>query len=99
MSVYVTPPSVTLAASDDDDRLRPVVALVEELVGKRPSPSTCWRWARRGTQRAGRLPCVKVLGTLHTTRADLLKWLNAGTTIPPREVASDEDLRAAGLLD
>ena len=89
-------------------RLAPVAEIALQRTGRRPSPSTVWRWCRRGT-RAGLLPATFVYGCWCTTAAAFAAWLDAGTaaTLRGRESSEDssdraggddEALRAAGLL-
>ena len=66
-----------LTVDPKTDDLKPVVELLKDLTGRRPSPATIWRWCSKGTKRGGRLPAFKVLGTWHSTRAALLQWLAA----------------------
>lgn len=93
--------------NSNSDGLRPVVSLVEELTGRRPSPSSVWRWCAKGTKRAGKLPALRVLNTWHTTSEALLGWLATESTAPgqtdghqssSRSVETEERLRTAGLL-
>jgi hypothetical protein len=99
------------AAADllfNQDDLRPVAVLAHERTGRRPSPSTIWRWVREGT-RAGQLPAVKVFGTWHTTpeafadflrrrTAPIRRSQSASEQAPEVVDVTDQQLRAMGLL-
>ena len=74
--------TASLALDPDTDDLRPVAQLMGDLTGRRPSPATIWRWCRRGTSRAGRLPGLTVYGQWHTTREALVDWLRRGSELP-----------------
>ena len=52
-------------------------AYIGDLTGKRPSSSTCWRWAMRGV-RGCRLNTQIVGGTLYTTKTWVEEFLAAG---------------------
>lgn len=79
--------------------LEPVSLLARRLSGRRPSPATVWRWVVKGTAQ-GILPSLKLYGAPHTTEAAFRAWLR-GEFAPATAAdvdASDESLRAAGLL-
>lgn len=82
-----------------------VGAVARARTGKRPSPATIWRWCRRGV--AGgrvRLAAVYHSGYWQTTAEAFDAFLAAQTEAalarPGDDLptASDDDLRAAGLL-
>jgi hypothetical protein len=50
--------------------------------GRRPSSSTLWRWSLRGV-RGKRLEVIRVGGTLYTTRASVVEFLNDYPSAPP----------------
>ena len=83
--------------------LRPVAALAYEHTGRRVSPSTIWRWVRRGV-RGGRLQAYFILGRWHTTPAEFSDFVDrqSAAMLTPRtrdvDATDDEQLRAAGLL-
>ncbi len=85
-------------------QLRPVSQLCREMLGKRVSPSTVWRWVKRGNQGgAVKLQAVNVLGKWHCTTQQLADFFNANTvaamdTAPPAEDITDDQLVAQGLL-
>ncbi|MEX0784683.1 MAG: DUF1580 domain-containing protein [Dehalococcoidia bacterium] len=90
----------------DTAEIRPVAQLAADLTGRRPSPATIWRWCRRGTRRAGRLPAVVAFGTWHTTAEAYRAWIQRGSEPTPpqddaaaeRSPATERRLRKAGLL-
>ncbi|HWL11124.1 MAG TPA: helix-turn-helix domain-containing protein [Planctomicrobium sp.] len=88
---------------DDGLRLEPVNRLCERLLGKRLSPATVWRWIKRGLK-GGKLEAVSVQGKWYCTAEALADFLNRQTEAnlhtaePTQAEASDEQLRAAGLL-
>ena len=76
--------------------------LIGEMVGKRPSSATVWRWAMKGV-RGVRLESLRVGGTLYTTRAWVLEFLAASQSsavkVGPREVdarCSPRNITVAG---
>jgi hypothetical protein len=91
----------TLQLETDD--LRPVTLVAERRTGKRPSPSTIYRWVRRGT-RGGRLEAVHVHGAWHTTDAaftDFIRRQTAAVLNTQPRATSDTDeatLRSQRLL-
>lgn len=75
---------------------------------RRPSPASIWRWCRRGTSRAGKLPALTIYGQWHSTREALLDWLRRGSERPDppaddvpaeRSEATTRLLMKHGLLD
>jgi hypothetical protein len=54
--------------------LTEAAALIGSCTGRRPSSSTCWRWALRGV-RGRKLEVMRVGGTLYTTRASVEAFL------------------------
>jgi hypothetical protein len=83
----------------ESGQLQPVRSLALRLSGRRPSPATVWRWTTKGT-RNGILPTVRLYGAPHTTETAFRAWLRGEfAPINPADIdASDEALRAAGLL-
>lgn len=84
--------------------LLPVRKLAAERLGRTPSPATLWRWHTQGTSNFGRLPAVKAMCSVCTTREVFSRWLAgefravdvaAADAVPD---ASDSALKAAGLL-
>ena len=85
--------------------LQPVAAVAAEITGARPSPATIWRWHAVGTAALGRLPTVRIGGSVQTTDATFREWLQGAYAPLPAAAenvelpdASDDALRAAGLL-
>lgn len=90
------------------DELHPVAQIAEEILGKRPSPSTTWRMHLKGVNGA-RLEVVRAGSRLMTTRAafaDFLRRQTANRQPAPlesdapaeRSPATQKKLAAAGLL-
>jgi hypothetical protein len=82
--------------------LHPIANVAEKVAGKRPSRPCIWRWLRKGV-RGEVLDGINVNGSWHTTEAafrDFLARKSAAMLLPRETVppASDDDLRAAGLL-
>lgn len=82
--------------------LGPVETIAYRVTGTRPSRTTTWRWVKRGVGGGIRLQAVLYLDRWMTTEAAFREFLHRRTeaalqpqTVPP---ASDDDLRAAGLL-
>lgn len=90
------------------DTLIAVVDLATERTGRRPSPSTIWRWVRKGVNGVV-LEAVKDGKSWRTTRAAWARFINGQTiatlkrkeTQEPASGRSEETeqrLRAAGLI-
>jgi len=56
--------------------LIPPAAGVEELTGRRPAPTTVWRWLKKGI-RGHKLASVRVMGQVFTSREEIRRWLSA----------------------
>jgi hypothetical protein len=83
--------------------LGPVETIAHRVTGTRPSRTTSWRWVKRGVGGGIRLPAILYLDRWMTTDAAFKDFLFRRTeaALKPRESippASDDDLRAAGLL-
>lgn len=102
-------PSLSNATSIPE-QLRPVSQVAEELTGCRPSPSTIWRWVRKGVVGGVKLSATRYLGKWHCKLTDFQRFLEretaavleadtddrpVGSSAPP---ANEVELRAAGLL-
>ena len=86
----------------EKDTLVPVQEICRERFGKRMSLTTVWRWVRKGC-RGVKLEAVMVSGRWWTTPAAFAGFISERTAValrPRNEVvdATDEELRAAGLL-
>ncbi len=94
-----------------DFDLRPVGAVAEDVLGRRPSPAAQWRWIHRGV--AGgtvRLTARRHAGRWHCTRQDFEAFVDAQTRAAlgpdasapeidgPRSARMERDLASAGLL-
>lgn len=85
--------------------LEHVGVIAKRITGRRPTPSTIWRWCTQGL-RGGRirLACAFHAGRWCTTEDAFRAFIEAQTQAqiecPPSKyaVASDAALRAAGLL-
>ena len=55
--------------------LTEVAVLIGSQTGRRPSSSTCWRWALKGV-RGKKLEVIRVGGTLYTTWGSVQAFLN-----------------------
>jgi len=92
------PTTIDLETATD---LRPVSLIARNLTGKRPSPSTVWRWVKRGN-RGGKLDAVMIGGSWHTTPGAFAAFVSRQTAAAFTETssvdASDATLAAAGLL-
>jgi hypothetical protein len=89
---------MTTAVSDAP--LRPIAKIAESRTGKRPAPATIWRWLRKGV-RGVKLNGVLLGGSWLTTEADFdafIEQQTAAALAPAMETATDEELKAAGLL-
>jgi hypothetical protein len=103
-------PSGSSAIADDDIEtllsngiLELVVTIMVRLTGRRPHPSSLWRWTRR-PGRGGPLPAQMIYGQWHSTEAAIREWLARKSAYQPRRDAvttgpSDDALRQRGLLD
>ena len=65
--------------------LTEVAVIIGSQTGRRPSSSTCWRWALKGV-RGKKLDVIRIGGTLYTTLASVEAFL-AGQ---PSLVAADQ---------
>jgi hypothetical protein len=87
----------------ESDTLEPVSAIAKARTGKRPAPSTIWRWVRKGC-RGVRLEAIQHSSVWMTTPAAFADFLRRQTdhALGPRESADDESLdealAAEGLL-
>lgn len=95
----------------DEHQLRPANGVISSVLGKKISPSTCWRWYTKGiacpdgTRR--RLQVWYVGRTPHTTKAAVIEWLTSVTEIRLEKYkfrvgiddVSPSELRAAGLSE
>ncbi len=82
--------------------LEPIATLAQRLTGQRPSRPTIWRWTRKGVAGGITLPARFAFNAWRTTEAAFRDFLDRRSeamlqseTVPP---ATDDDLRAAGLL-
>ena len=95
----------------DSDLLQPVELAVQSVTQWRPSPATIWRLITQGLSGVDgkriRLEVVYVSRKPRTTRAAVLRWLDAVTQARLAKIdrkrshgedVSDDELRAAGLL-
>lgn len=74
--------SMTSSIDLEHDELTPVGTLVEERLGKRPSPATLWRWRLRGVRVRGQtvyLECVRVGGVWCSTPKAFAEFVRAQT--------------------
>lgn len=97
--------SITAAES-----LLPVVQVAERLTGRRPSPSTIWRWVRKGVIGGVKLNATRYLGRWHCKPSDFQSFLERETAAvlesesgvaaesPSGPAQVDDELRGAGLL-
>jgi len=87
---------------EPSDGLLPVHQLATESSGKRPSPTSIWRWCHgiggsRGKRRDTMLPAVLLGGTWLTSRETWLSWLQVRTAERlARSTVIDGDI---GLVD
>lgn len=92
----------------ETDELFPVGVIAQQRLGKRPSPTTQWRWHLKGVNGA-KLAVVKSGGCWMTTRAAFAEFLRAQTAncqpqpldsdaLAERSAATKKKLAAAGLL-
>lgn len=88
-------------------QLGPVTRIAQHRTGRRPSPATIWRWCRKGLRGGVRLTAVFHSGAWHTTDRAFEQFLldqtlaqqdRDPTGAADRSAASDDALRAAGLL-
>lgn len=96
-----------VAVDLENEQLRPVVDVAAQVLGKRPSKPTIWRWCRKGN-RGERLEAAFISNKWRTTRAAFIRFLERQTAAQleepkarvPKPVcdASDEVLVAEGLL-
>jgi hypothetical protein len=94
---------VTVCELLETGELLPVGTIAQRVTGQRPSRCTLWRWIQRGVQGGVKLRAVPYLNFWQTTEAAFRDFLarRAESALAPREAvtpASDDDLRAAGLL-
>ena len=95
----------------NNDPLQPVDIVFRTIANWRPSPSTRWRFIKRGLAGPNGerilLPVVYVGRKPHTTRTAVLQWLDKVTEARLAKIdrsqersddVSDDELRAAGLL-
>lgn len=82
-----------------------VSVIAKRRTGKRPSPATVWRWCRKGVRHGSiKLQSVFHGGCWQTTDAAFDQFIAdqtaaaLGENCPEADDASDDDLRAAGLL-
>jgi hypothetical protein len=85
-------------------KLEPIANIAERVTGERPSRQTEWRWIHKGCCGGIKLPCRHILNKWRTTEAAFRAWLAArsqamlAASSANAPAASDDDLRAAGLL-
>lgn len=81
--------------------LIPVAVVAKRRTGSRPSRATIWRWINKGT-RGGKLDAVHHGGQWRTTAEAFDDFLSRQTEAAryseTPQNATDDDLRAAGLL-
>lgn len=86
--------------------LRPINSVVEEVIGRRISPASSWRWRTKGV-RGVRLACYFVAGQWCTTADALREFIHRSSEagMPPdsasveeRDTVTARRLEAAGLL-
>lgn len=90
---------------DGNHPYEPVQQICKRVIRKRVSPSTIWRWIRKGTK-GGKLEAVFINGTWHCTAEQFADFINRQTKAKLDKPdghddcpdASDDDLRDAGLL-
>lgn len=70
--------AATAPAVHDDEKLLPVAAAVELETGYRPTPSTAWRWTKKGVNGA-RLQTAVLGGRPVTKRVWVRAFINATT--------------------
>ena len=92
-----------LEALLDDGTLEPVAVIIERISGKRPNPSTVWRWCRKSSGPAGVLPARLLLGTQTSTEKCVRAWLSRRSEYRPRipvkpSGRGDSDLQKRGLM-
>jgi hypothetical protein len=101
-----TQPPTGALIDPENDTLVSVRELAKERLRKNISPSTIWRWVRKGC-RGVRLEAVQVLGSWHSTPEAFAAFiagqtaaaLDGNAPIPSlRTPEKVERLRAAGLL-
>jgi hypothetical protein len=104
---------MTAAKLPETGTLKPLVKVVEERLGKRFAPSTCWRWATKGAlvrSRRIKLKCWKVGNAWYTTDEAFDEFVQAQTERAVSTDLSEDDtsersesterrLQEAGLLD
>lgn len=86
----------------DAGKLEPVGEIMLRISGKRPHPSTVWRWNRR-PGRGGPIPARMLFGALHSTESAVRSWLALKSEYVPRQAPAsagptDAELRQRGLL-
>jgi hypothetical protein len=93
----------------ENDVLLPIQDLCRERFGKRVSPTTIWRWVRKGS-RGNKLEAVLICGRWHTSseafaafldrhsNADVVPEPHSRGRKPAVNDITDEQLRALGLL-
>ena len=93
-----------------DEELVPPADGIKELTGKRPSPSSCWRWISKGL-RGHKLESVKVLGRTYSSLPAIRRWLtkvessrieaqaaSRSDGTGERSESTQRELEAAGLV-
>lgn len=87
----------------DRGQLARVSIIAERRTGRRPAPSTVWRWAQKGL-RGGqvRLACLFHSGAWMTTPAAFEQFIADQTRLQVETSSehdvTDDELRAGGLL-
>jgi hypothetical protein len=61
--------------------LTEVAVIIGSQTGRRPSSSTCWRWALKGV-RGKKLDVIRIGGTLYTTLASVEAFLDGQPSTP-----------------
>jgi len=88
-----------------DGQLEHVATVAKRRTGKRPHPSSIWRWVKKGVRGGSiKLAAIYHAGYWQTTDAAFDAFLNQQTQAAldshqaPADDVTDDELRAAGLL-